>query len=138
MYAITRMRPSCGIDSPGHTPSRRLGVSEAVRVTSLLVSGVMIVSMGLIEGIVANEPRSEEASRAAPDRYSVVQVTDGGSISGTVRLDLIPDVRRTLTVSTNQDICGNEVADLSAAIGPHGQLQWAFVYLEGVTQGKAF
>ena len=42
-----------------------------------------------------------------------------------------------LPVSKDQSTCGNALDDPSAAVSSNGEIQWAFVSLEGVRQGKA-
>jgi plastocyanin len=73
--------------------------------------------------------------RSGSSDYQVVPVSNGGAVGGTIRVDNPGDVDP-LPVSKDHATCGKEIADPSASVFSDGNLQWAFVYLEGVTAGK--
>ena len=69
--------------------------------------------------------------------YEEIPVTDGGTVSGTVRFEGTPPVIPSIPVIKNPDFCGKAVVDPTLIIHPenHG-LKNTLVYLDGVKKGK--
>ena len=74
-------------------------------------------------------------------QYSVVTVTDGGTISGTVKWTGAKPQPVTLPITKNPDICapnGQKTRDLERIIiASDGSVENAVVYLKGISKGKA-
>lgn len=103
------------------------------RSTHVLSTMTAILVLGLAAGSLAIAGDARASARV----YRVVPVPDGGSVQGVLTLAGTRPERAFMPVSTDEAICGEHSPDLSVAVGAEGQVQWGFVYLEGVTQGKA-
>lgn len=77
------------------------------------------------------------ATLAAAPSYEVIDVADGGTIEGTVRLSTAPPARPALKVEKDVPLCGATQADLTYAVGADGALANAVVFIDGITRGKA-
>ena len=75
---------------------------------------------------------------SAETPYREVDVKDGGTIRGTVRL--VGHVTRVdaLTVTKDESICGKRKPSPRLVVGKNNGVGNAIVYLEGITQGKKF
>jgi len=75
-------------------------------------------------------------------QYSVVTVSNGGTITGTVKWSGARPQPVTLPITKNPDICapnGNRTRDLERiVIAPDGAVENTVVYLKGVTSGKTW
>src|SRR5438270_8053932 len=73
--------------------------------------------------------------------YQVVEVRDGGTISGTVKWSGEPLKTPTLPITKDAEICdpgGTKNRDLERlVIGPDGGVENTVIYLADVTRGKA-
>jgi hypothetical protein len=78
---------------------------------------------------------------SAQSAYQVIPVTNGGSISGTVKWTGSPVKPLVLPITKNSDICdpnNGKTRDLERlVVGPDGGVQNTVVYLKNVTKGKA-
>lgn len=78
------------------------------------------------------------AQAAKPPRYQEVEVTDGGSISGTVTFEgPVPELK--LQVATDKNIClhsNGMVKSPRLKVGPEGGLADTIVYLREIAAGK--
>jgi plastocyanin len=68
--------------------------------------------------------------------YKEVTVVDGGTIRGKVVWKSAPPVRQTLTVTKDQQVCGNSKIVPGTVIGKDGAVPNAVIYLDGITAGK--
>lgn len=68
--------------------------------------------------------------------YEVVEVENGGSITGRVTLVGTPPVPERLVVSTNTEVCGTETLSRALLVGPGGGLMNAVLNLRDVPRGK--
>lgn len=109
----------------------------ALRTHLLPLTLAAVALLGLAPVLERVEAGGMEAtfSPSASFDYKEVRVAGGGAITGVVRLDGAP-AGAPLPVSKDQATCGNELRDPSASVSADGGLQWAFVYLEGVKEGK--
>lgn len=100
-----------------------------------LASGVMspVLAVGLVLGAAG-------AAAAAPEggKYEVKPVTDGGSLSGTVKWSGPPQAKKTLQVTKDHETCGQEVANQELLVGANGGLKNAIVSVDGIKAGDAF
>jgi polysaccharide lyase family 4-like protein len=69
--------------------------------------------------------------------YTVVAVSNGGTIQGVVKLAAAAPTIAPITVTKNQDYCGETIANPVYVIGKDGGLQNVVVYLKDITKGKA-
>ena len=78
------------------------------------------------------------SSLSAETPYREVDVKDGGTIRGTVRL--VGHVARVdaLTVTKDESICGKRKPSPRLVVGKNNGVGNAIVYLGGITQGKKF
>src|SRR5467141_3787964 len=109
---------------------RRRGDKESMRciraIILLTLCGIAILS----------------TSRAIPEgAYTVIEVHDGGAISGTVKWSGEPVKPPSAPIAKDPDVCDPEKAksrDLERIIvGPGGGVENTVVYLVDVTRGKA-
>jgi hypothetical protein len=70
--------------------------------------------------------------------YREIDVTDGGTIRGTVKLVSHVSKVDELTVTKDEPICGRKKASPRLVVGRNNGVGNAIVYLEGITQGKKF
>jgi len=70
--------------------------------------------------------------------YDAGPVKNGGSIVGVVRYDGPPPPAAKLTITKDQDVCGNDATDEQLVIGADGALANAVVSLSSVSRGKPF
>jgi len=68
--------------------------------------------------------------------YTVVAVSNGGSIKGTIKASSQQD--ETLTVTKDNSFCGDSLPAEKFIIGSDGALKNAVVKLEGIAEGKDF
>src|SRR6204780_228504 len=74
---------------------------------------------------------------ALADSYTVVPVTNGGTIQGTIKLaGPAPTIARSV-VTKNQDYCGESIPNPVYVVGKDGGVQNVEVYLKDITKGKA-
>jgi hypothetical protein len=77
------------------------------------------------------------AHAAAADPYTVVAVSNGGTIEGTVKLGGDAPSIAPIKTTKNQDYCGASIPSPVYAVGKNGGLQNVEVYLKDITKGKA-
>ncbi|MHB8875932.1 MAG: carboxypeptidase regulatory-like domain-containing protein [Myxococcaceae bacterium] len=76
------------------------------------------------------------AALAAGPAYEEVQVTDGGRVTGRVRLTTPPPARAPLKVEKDVPVCGATQPDITYVVGAEGALANVVVVIDGVTRGK--
>ena len=117
-------------------------MNEAKRPQSLKPDWARLKVVAVLAAVIAVAslygafPASTARAKTRNVHYQVVPVIDGAVIDGVVRLEGTPPEAPSFLVSKDQHVCGHKISDPSAAVGIDGEVQWAFVYLEGVTQGK--
>ena len=77
------------------------------------------------------------AQAALADPYTVVVVSNGGTIEGVVKLNGQAPAIAPIKVTKNQDYCGATIPSPVYAVGKNGGLQNVEVYLKDITKGKA-
>ena len=77
------------------------------------------------------------AQPALADSYTVVPVSNGGTIQGMVKLAGAAPTIAPIVVTKNQDYCGESIPNPVYVIGKDGGLQNVEVYLKDITKGKA-
>lgn len=69
--------------------------------------------------------------------YEVVEVTDGGTLKGTVKLVGNAPKLAPIPVKKNHDLCGESVPSEALILGPGKGVRNTVVWIEGIAQGKA-
>ena len=77
------------------------------------------------------------AQLALADSYTVVAVTNGGTIQGVVKLAAAAPTIAPIVVTKNQDYCGESIPNPVYVVGKDGGLQNVEVYLKDISKGKA-
>lgn len=108
-------------------------------LTLVVVGGV--VACGGESGSVGSGEAAPAASEAAPAAdaggYSVMDVTDGGTIRGTVRLAGAAPAVRTVQVTDDVAACGRSQQVRSVMVGAGGGVADAVASLTNITRGAA-
>jgi len=96
-----------------------------------------IISLGALAAFAV----LTEGRATAQSAYQVIELTDGGTISGTVKWAGAPVKPLALPITKNPDICdpgSKKMRDLERMlIGPDGGVENTVIYLKNVTRGKA-
>ena len=69
--------------------------------------------------------------------YTVVAVSNGGTIQGVVKLAGAAPTIAPIVVTKNQDYCGESITNPVYVVGKDGGLQNVEVYLKDITKGRA-
>jgi len=69
--------------------------------------------------------------------YEVIEVTNGGTINGTVRFVGAPPQDPEIEVTKNQEYCGNELPREKYLISKDGAIRNVFVVIENIEKGRA-
>jgi len=77
------------------------------------------------------------AQTALADPYTVVAVSNGGSIEGVVKLSGDAPAIAPIKVTKNQDYCGASIPSPVYVVGKNGGLQNVEVYLKDIAKGRA-
>jgi Polysaccharide lyase family 4, domain II len=77
------------------------------------------------------------AQLAMADSYTVVAVSNGGTIQGVVKLAGPTPTVAPIEVTKNQDYCGESIPNPVYVVGKDGGLQNVEVYLKDISKGKA-
>ena len=85
--------------------------------------------------VVAATPAS-----AKRDKYTEVEVADGGSVSGKVLFegDLPVDAVEKIQITKNNDVCGDGDREVVWVDVQDGALRGSFVFIEKIKEGKAW
>ena len=119
--------------------------------TITLRSGAVGLALALVAacgGGADDTPQAEETAAAAAETaaggettgfegYIVVDVTDGGTITGTVRFVGTVPPPRTITIDENTETCGESQQLQPIRVGANGGLANAVVSLVDITSGAA-
>jgi len=70
--------------------------------------------------------------------YEAVEVVDGGTISGTMTFSGTPPATPALTVTKDQDYCGESIPTDYVVVGDDGGLKNVVIAIENIEQGKAY
>ena len=77
------------------------------------------------------------APLALADSYTVIAVSNGGTIQGVVKLARTAPTIAPIVVTKNQDYCGESIPNPVYVVGKDGGVQNVEVYLKDITKGKA-
>lgn len=78
----------------------------------------------------------EESASALFPGYEVIDVADGGTVSGYVRLTGSKPTLENFEITANQDVCAGAADNNRLKVGPEGGVAWAVVRLVDVRRGK--
>ena len=68
--------------------------------------------------------------------YEEAPVTDGGSLTGSVKLAGVPPELPPIPVKKNRDVCGERKESEALVLGPNKGVKNAVILIEGVIKGK--
>src|ERR1700691_1625139 len=77
------------------------------------------------------------AQLSLAEPYTVITVSNGGTIQGVVKLAGAAPTIAPIVVTKNQDYCGESIPNPVYVVGKGGGLQNVEVYLKDITKGKA-
>jgi hypothetical protein len=77
------------------------------------------------------------AQPVVAEPYTVVDVANGGTITGTVKLTGAAPAAAPIKVTKNQDYCGDSIVSPVYVVGKGGGLENVEVYLKDISKGKA-
>ncbi|HHJ36708.1 MAG TPA: hypothetical protein ENJ87_13180 [Gammaproteobacteria bacterium] len=75
---------------------------------------------------------------SAANAYKVVDVSNGGSITGTIKFDGTPPANPVLTATKDADVCGKTLNADYYIVGANGGLKNAAIAIENIDAGKAY
>ena len=78
------------------------------------------------------------AAAGFADAYEIVEVTNGGTISGKMTFTGSPPASSMLTITKDQDYCGDSIASDHVVVSSDGGLQNVVVAIENIDQGKGY
>lgn len=78
------------------------------------------------------------AVAGAGHAYEVVEVTNGGTISGKITFSGSPPPNPPLSITKDEDFCGASITADYILVGGDGGLKNAVVAIEGIDKGKAY
>jgi hypothetical protein len=68
--------------------------------------------------------------------YKEIEVTNGGSVIGVVRLKGDPSVAEQITCTQNSNVCGTTKPSCRLSVGKNAGVANTIIFLDGITQGK--
>lgn len=81
--------------------------------------------------------QSLPASNPAIDKYTTIDVQNGGTLAGKVIFSGPVPKPKILKVGTDTEVCGHSKTDESLVVDPQTKgIQWAVVYLKNISAGK--
>lgn len=97
-----------------------------MRRSRIALTSKVLLCLGVVSGVQGNMP------------YRVIEVSNGGTIAGLVRLkgDTPKPIR--FEIPKSADWCGTTKRSPRLVVGPQGEVANAVISLEGVARGKAF
>ena len=75
---------------------------------------------------------------ASAGKYKVIDVSNGGSITGTIKFNGTPPANPTLKATKDADVCGATLTADYYIVGPNGGLKNAAIAIENIDAGKAY
>jgi plastocyanin len=102
-----------------------------MRKTTILGSQAAGVALWALVSVMA------PASPGLASDYETIDVPDGGTIAGTVRVSKPPKPLPPLEVFKNKAACGATVPNDALVIGEDGAVRYAVVHLQGIARGRA-
>lgn len=91
------------------------------------------------------DPADEESGSTTPaggtttaqPAYTAIEVTNGGTLTGRVRWNGARPPMEAIAVTRSPEACGQTSPFPALVIGAEGGVQNTFVYIEGITRGRA-
>lgn len=109
-----------------------------VRQSAALLLVILSVGCGGTDSSDQPETGSDSTSKPpAAGGYTVIDVANGGSVAGRVRMKGNVELQ-TFQSPATQDVCGDVRRNNRLEPGPDGGVRWAIVYLRDIRSGRAF
>lgn len=98
---------------------------------------VLIFFLILVVGLAYTQS-ADAKKKKKKAKYKVIEVTNGGSISGKALFDgPNPPKDETVTLTSEQSLCGDTLPAEKYLINGNKEIKNVVVYLDGITEGKA-
>jgi hypothetical protein len=113
-----------------------MAVSYGLHI-AVVIGCISLFAWGCDGGATDHSSGTRRTPLALPAGYRVVDVVNGGTLSGSVLwIGPQPEVVM-LPVEHHADACGEQQAVPALSVGPHGGVAGTVVYLDGITEGRA-
>src|SRR5215470_11975843 len=116
-------------------------IRSRLTIAIIIVAGLVLPSCGSSDQPSAPAPAAANAPASAKSPipgYEVVQVTNGGSISGVISLSGTAPKLPARIIKKDPNVCGTQPrASEQLIVSPSGGVKNAIVIVEGVKRGKA-
>jgi hypothetical protein len=98
---------------------------------------ILVILFAFVFAVTATGTVDAKKKKKKKSKYKVIEVTDGGSISGTaVFAGGTPPADETLELTSEQSLCGNTLPARKYVINGNNEIKNAVVYLDGIKKGK--
>ena len=103
---------------------------------------VAALALALAVACGGGEEKKEPSTARTPAKtpasggYTVAAVTDGGTVSGSVKFQGTPPPPEKIEVSKDPETCGKEKVLETVQVGPGGGLKGVVVWVDGIAKGK--
>jgi hypothetical protein len=112
------------------------GLSFGLHI-ALVISFVSLFAWGCDRGATGSSSGVRRPPMGRPTGYHVVDVVNGGTLTGTVLwTGPLPEVVR-VTVEQDRDACGSTREMSALSVSPRGGVRDTVVYLDSVAEGRA-
>ncbi len=113
-----------------------MAVSYGLHI-AVVIGCISLFAWGCDEGEPEHASGSRRTPLALPSGYRVVDVVNGGTLSGTVTwIGPTPDVV-SVPVAHHPEACGETQTVPALRVGARGGVAGSVVYLDGITEGRA-
>src|ERR1035437_9909837 len=98
---------------------------------------VVLSTCSIVSVLSSCRQHDNDAGTLPATNYRVIDVKNGGAITGTVRVDGgVPSIPK-LEINHDNDACGTEHSSPRLVCGKNGELKYAVVYLREIHEGTA-
>jgi len=98
----------------------------------------MVVLIAIVVAFAFISETDAKKKKKKKSKYKVIEVTDGGSISGmAVFAGGTPPKDEVLTLTSEQSLCGDTLPARKYIINGNNEIKNVVVYLDGIKKGKA-
>lgn len=99
---------------------------------------LFIIFLALAVGLTFTVSADAKKKKKKKSNYKVMEVTNGGSISGKALFSgATPPDDETVTLTSEQELCGNTLPAEKYLINGNKEIKNVVVYLDGIKKGKA-
>lgn len=113
-----------------------MAVSYGLHI-AVVISCISLFAWGCDGGEADHASGTRRTPLALPSGYRVVDVVNGGTLSGSVLWVGAQPAAVTLPVQHHAEACGETQSPHVLTVGPRGGVASTVVYLDGITEGRA-